>query len=346
VISNAPKPVPTPVTAAETPATNSNAKAIERPGRGTPERQVFSAWQGRGSKPGRIRAAGTALDGKPFDLRAAEPFADFVQVLALEETNDPRKTWVGLRANGKAVWADGSLTLGHVALVRSWKEVIAVSTHGLVQWEGLPEPLGPVTNFSFGRLKYLVGRPVVAAYEDPNETWFIHSPALNKGLAAPDLSTPSIIKKVVVDHAGVGVLTVGGTLRIWNQQEMNLPTHLRQDIRDVQPLGRSWSLLTKEGRVFNFSVLRDDTTGVAALSEPTAIREFHPLGGKAVALGSAGYAPLVKHEDGRWTTDPALTIINETLTQLHQQGNESFSVFSSNGVEGILWIEPVEQPGI
>jgi predicted Ser/Thr protein kinase len=331
------KPASTPPEAAA-----AKAKALERPAKDTAEWQAFNAWRDRAHKPGKIRAAGTALNGQPFDLTAAEPFADFVQVVVLEESNNPRRTWVGLRANGKALWADGTLTTGHIGLVRNWRYIAMITTHGKVQLDDFAVPQVPVTRFAFGRLQYLQGKPFVAAYEEPGGKWLVQSPALKAGLMLPDLNAVPKIVKVVVDHAGVGVLREDGTLRIWNQQEMKLPAQLGQGIRDVEPLGSSWAVLTRDGRVVNFSVL----DGSNALREPGSIREFLNTGGTAVALGSAGYTPLIKHADGSWSTHPSLRVINETLKQLNQQKNESFSAFSANGVEGVLWIEPVEQPEI
>jgi hypothetical protein len=123
---------------------------------------------------------------------------------------------------------------------------------------------------------------------------------------------------------------------------MRLPEILSRGIRAVLPMGPSWAVLTKEGMVMNFAIERQTAHGEEPITEPLNVRRFLDSEGSAVDLGNGGYSPLVKHADGHWSSDPSLKLINSMLRRLHEQGNESFSVFHSMGNEGILWIEPVK----
>ncbi|HYF36891.1 MAG TPA: serine/threonine-protein kinase, partial [Prosthecobacter sp.] len=330
-------PAPPAVAAPSVPVTP------KRSPRNSPGGKAEAVWQSRWHKPGRIKAAGTDMGGRPFDLSAAEPFADFVQVILLDRATSAANTWVGLRSNGKVVWSDGVMDAGRIGLVRSWTEVQPILYGGLVEPPSMAPAPGPVTDFSFGRMSFLPGKPSVVAYSDLAGAWYLASPVFDAGLMEKiDLATPPKVTKVVVDSAGIGVLRKGGGLRIWNRGEVKLPDTLAKDVLQVLPMGNSWAVLKKDGSILNFTLMRQTPAGAEVFAEPPNVRQFLDSEGTAVDLACGGYSPLVRHADGHWSAAPAHRIVNGVLAQLHKENNQSFSVFQSMDKEGILWIEPVE----
>jgi hypothetical protein len=320
------------------------APQLKHSPRNSPGGKAEAAWEARWHKPGRLKAVGTDSKGEPLNLHAAEPYADFVQVFILERNQGDRHSWVGLRANGKIVWSDGTLETGTIGLARAWGDVQPIRYGGMVEPRaGLQAPPVPVTNFLFGKMAFLPGRPWATAWTDVDGVWHVDSPAFAKGLLKrPDLTTPPKITQVIVDTAGIGVLREDGTLRIWNRDEMKLPETIGKDVLAVTPMGNSWAVLKKEGRVLNFGTLKLTTSGAECVVEPISIRRFLESAGAPTALAGGGFSPLVKHADGHWSTAPSLGLINETLAKLHKTGNQSFDAFSSMDKQGVMWIEPAE----
>ena len=158
--------------------------------------KVDAIWKSRWSKPGRLRAAGTDTKGRPFDLKAAEPYDDFVQVVALRPDKAAGLMWAALRITGDVIASDGNVFDACIAIQRS-----EAGTLWRILPGGVPVLLtGPVTvslapiDFSASAPPFLPGSPatLITAHRSLDGLWHVESAGIEAGLMEkPDLTTPS-----------------------------------------------------------------------------------------------------------------------------------------------------------
>ncbi len=322
-----------------------NASAVTQPpalpsskGREAAMAKAEAIWKARWHKPGKLRAAGTDAAGQPLDLKAAEPFADFVQVVALDPNTNQGKTWAALRSNGDLLWSDGGTKGPRIGLLALEGKVRGVFPGGMETPpdEGLTEPVSESTGTN---ASLLPGGPTVKAYADVEGTWHLESTAFEIGkIEKPDVTSLPKVTRIIVGQAGIGVLREDHTFRLWNSKEVSLPASVTKEIRDVLPVGNQWIFRKNSGTVVILNVSRQGPKGMELRTELT-VQDSALVSGTAIVSG--GYGGVVKRPGGIWATG-FRGEVDDTLVKLHAENNESFSVFRGGGIAAIFWIEPVE----
>ncbi|MDP1586534.1 MAG: serine/threonine-protein kinase, partial [Prosthecobacter sp.] len=320
-------------------------------GSGTPEARAEAIWKSRWHKPGRLRATGVDLNGKPFDLHLAEPHADFVQVVSLNPgtSGNQRCVWAALRANGEVLWSNGNVTLDAIGLTGADVGGVRVVQRGGFIATSTQAPEVPLADLCGTSMSFVRLPSGVVAQLDLSGVWHIYSDLFKDGhMQQPDVTSSPKVTKILVTGGGVAVLRENGTLRFWNTHEIQMPASIREKVRDVIALGfNKWAVLCSDGRVLTFAnSLKPKSAD--PVSQPAAelqsVNVYHA--GPVSEIRSAGASAVLKRSDGRWTQgiegtqDSSFDEVENALAKLHAQDNESFSAFSMGSRHGILWIEP------
>ncbi len=294
-------------------------------------------WKSRWSKPGKLRAAGTDKLGNVYDLKAAEPYDDFVQVAAIDPGLSKGRSWAALRSQGDLVWSDGTVQSHQVGLKRIQASVYSIGPDGTMSSSD-SQMTEPAMDVSTSVWPSLPSRPAITAYADANGVWKLSSSAYDSGLLErPDVTSPPEVVQVVVASQTVGVLRKDGSLRIWASKELDLPQRVSRGVVNALSMGDMWAVHKDDGTVLKFQMKTSATTGQPI---PPTDEQITPQG-SAVAITSGSYSVVSKGQDGRWSVSVP-GIVEDTLAKLAMASNESFSVFRGFGKEGILWIEPVK----
>ncbi len=297
-----------------------------------------AVWKSRWSKPGRLRAVGIDDTGKPIDLRAAEPYSDFVQVMNLSyNASKGSPSWLALRENGEVLWSNGKVEKGVTGLAGGSTRIMAggkaVSTY-------LMSPPESVMSIQGSTCLAAAENPVITVWQKMDSSWQVASPGFTSGsLMKPDLTSPPAVKMVMAQPSGVGVLRVDGSFRIWGAKELRLPPAVTTGVREIAAIGGQWGVLNEEGNMWFLKFGLPDGAGVVPSFDATAIW----AGKSAEAIASAGFSLIYRQRDKMWV--PLFEATAEMRTAfrlLFEQGIEHFSAASNMNKASLIWIEPTK----
>ncbi len=314
---------------------------------------IDALWKARWHKPGRLKATGTDPNGEPWHLEKAEPYSDFVQVISRPPYAErSAKSWYALRANGDLLTPDGRVVPGVISITRSESDPCIVYRGGRISeltssvtvYPG-PESIStslPVIDYVRCE-QYCLGSAMVAAYQDMKGEWHLESPGFaSRSLEKPDITTLPKVTRIILGVYGIGVLREDHTLRVWSATDGKLPASCDRDVLAVEPLGRTWAVLTNRNEVNYFPWVRPSSSasrsGYAVGLETPALAST-PVTKMVFGITNGGEQLAMRDAEDLWFMAGS-RLVSKALSELFRNDSFSIVVQKSRDTEGIIWIEP------
>ena len=301
------------------------------------------------AKPGRLRAAGATVNGKPHDLTKFAAYGDFVDVAG------GWSRWVALRANGQTVSSDGKADFTDIAkIAASFNAEYAFITKAgkLVipdyeKWT-LPSELGQgVVDAALGMQHGIAlldgGRAVVfgARYDGT-----VGDPAEPKQYGTPRWPLPEAhaLEKVqavaaTVTHAAT--LHEDGTLSLWGWQgPLKWESDPRQKpLRQLRSTQDGFWALDEAGQLWHLPVPRNPAPG-----QPVYATDKPSLSESGVThLGPRCW----RRKSGEWIANMNTKDCMDLMKAAGISESTAFSLdgglFNGKPSASLLWIEPVTE---
>jgi len=303
------------------------------------------------AKPGRLRAIGTMLNGRPLDLTKLAAHDDFVDVAGGMDS------WVALRANGETVSSDGKADFtGIRQIARSYQSYACfIDKAGGLRFHparemALPDSLkgGKVADAACGSHHGVAlledgravtfGRRYEEAMEDASQPQGLGTPRWPQ----PEAAALQNVKGVAVTYTHAATLHHDGTVSVWGWEgPVKWKTEPEmQPVRQISSFHDALHLLDEAGQVWTFPLPRS-----VHPQQPAVFNGRVKLLAKdAVRLRDH----LWLNADGTWRAVAADRPTVETLESATLRPETNFalsaSAYGSKPFGYALWIELVDAP--